>query len=168
MRAKLLPLALLAPLAVVCGCDAGAPSEAVVDNGYTADTVYRAWWKVTLFPDPVAPSSESTAERAIPATDYAYVLLARGYDLDAGGAPTQLLPLMSASMLSISRGDTLHIHVDTTAMIGDCAAGHPLTQDQADFITGSIFPVELAGYSYDAASCTLTPISADDGGTDGD
>jgi len=49
--------------------------------------------------------------------------------------------------------------------LGDCAAGHPLSTDDARFIVERIFPAEFSAVSYDPATCTAAPI--EDGGTDG-
>ena len=68
--------------------------------------------------------------------------------------------------LHVDRGQTLHIVVSPDAMIGDCAAGKPLSQADADFITGSIFPGAFAGVRYDAARCKMIPAVVPDGGAD--
>jgi hypothetical protein len=64
----------------------------------------------------------------------------------------------------VSLGDTLHIPVDDATFTGNCAAGSFLTQAQADFITREVFPGDFASRSYDAATCTTTPIG--DAGAD--
>ncbi len=55
-------------------------------------------------------------------------------------------------------GGTLHIAVDDTDFAGDCAAGDPLTQEQADFIAQLVFPCLFSGLRYDAATCTVAAI----------
>ena len=53
-------------------------------------------------------------------------------------------------------GDTVHIPVDDTTFIGNCAVGSFLTQAQADFITQIVFASDSGSYSYDPATCTTT------------
>src|SRR5262245_5195608 len=100
---------LLAP----AGCD-DAPTEAPVANAYTGDSapvVYRAWWVTTLFPDPVVVQATSAIERTIPATDFAYVLLAPGWSPDAAAPPARLVALKSREKLAAKRGELLRIEV---------------------------------------------------------
>src|SRR6202000_3025230 len=51
------------------------------------------------------------------------------------------------------RGKLLPLTVSDETFAGNCAAGAPLSQDDADFVTQRIFPLEFAGQRYDAASC---------------
>jgi hypothetical protein len=163
MNRALLCLALVLPLAA---CETPDATYAVIDNGYPAVAdggdasgsvaVYRGWWLVATFPDPVPGGSSSESERIVAGSDHAYLVLAPGWDPASGSAPVQLLPAMT-DVLSVDRGGTLHILVDDAHVTGNCAAGHPLTQPQADLITQSIFPATFAGFAFDAATCTLTP-----------
>jgi hypothetical protein len=156
-------------------CETADPTEAVVDNAYPAppdggdvsrqNVVYRAWWSVVNFTDPVPAGSEGPVERAVTSTDYAYAVLAVNWDPASGSPPTTLLPLKSAETLHVERGATLHIMVSDDTMVGNCAAGKPLSQDDADFITQRVFPGAFAGVAYDAAHCVTTPLPTD-GGTD--
>ena len=178
------PSALLLTALLAAGCNSGDATNAVIDDGYPGPTdagdatkaiaVYRGWWLVATFPAPVGGGAESGSERVVPGSDYAYMLLAPGWDPSSGSAPPLLLPAMSKDQLSVARGDTLHIQVDDAHVVGNCAAKQPLTQAQADFITQSIFPGPFAGMTYDAATCTATPVGdagadapAPDGGSDG-
>lgn len=54
--------------------------------------------------------------------------------------------------------NTLHIPVSDASFAGNCAAGGVLTQSQADFITQIVFPDVFGGFTYDAATCTTTPL----------
>jgi hypothetical protein len=161
-------------LAAVClltlgasGCDTEDPTMVVVDDDYatvpdggdpsSAVTVYKVWWLTSLMPDPVAPGDEGKAERAVAGRDYAYAVLAPGWSPSSGSPPGKLVFARSAAPLAATRGDTLHVHVSDAAFVGNCAAGKPLAQSDADFIARQIFPAELAGLAYDAATCTVSP-----------
>jgi len=133
-------------------CKTEDSSSAVVENGSGA-IVYRAWWSQTLFPDPVAPGKASAEFRTTPATDTAYVLLAPGWDPASGAPPTSFVVLKSKQQLQVKRGDELHIAVSDATFDGNCGAGSPLSQLDADFATKNIFAGELEGFDYDAATC---------------
>jgi hypothetical protein len=176
-------LVALSALALVSGCETETATSAVVDNSYppfgdggdpaTQVVVYRAWYATALFKGALAPGDTSEAERVVPATNYAYALLAVGWDPSSAEPPARFVVVRSADKLAVSRGDTLQIAVSSIAFVGDCAAGRPLSQDDADFVTQRIFPGEFANVTYDAASCVLTakPAAApalDGGPADGD
>ena len=154
-------------------CNTSDPTQAVVDNGYpalpdggdpaTQTVVYASWWSVTLFSTPVPAGAESDPARAVTSTDVAYAVLAPGWDPSSTTAPAALIPVKTATSLHAERGDTLHIVVSDATVIGNCAAGKPLSQEDADFITQSIFPGLFAGVTYDASTCVATPIPVDAG-----
>ena len=164
--------ALLAPVAL--GCQTEDATTVVVDNDYAMVdgaveggvdggagvageiTVYKVWWAVSLLPDPVSPGREGQSERAVLDTDFAYALLAPGWDPSATKPPTRFIPVKSAAELTVARGDLLHIHVSDATFVGNCAAGKPLTQADADFITQRIFPDEFVGVTYRAATCATS------------
>jgi hypothetical protein len=163
---------------VAAGCD-DDPTTAVVENGYaipsdarTADadpmTVFKVWWVTTLFATPVPPGELSETERTTPANDFAYALLAPGWSPELAGAPARLIAVRSKQPLSVAAHDLLRITVSDDQFTGNCAAGAPLGADDARFIVERIFPGELAGTSYDPATCTSLPVAADGGaGVDG-
>ena len=159
----------------VSACDTGDPTQAVVDNDYPPPdagagpqtVVYKTWWVTTLFPDPVSAGQSSDAERAVPAVDYAYAILAPGWDPTSSAPPATLLAVRSKVKLGAARGDTLHIAFSDAAFDGICGAGSSLSQDDADFITTRIFPGDFAGVHYDAATCAAVPVTDGDGGDDG-
>jgi hypothetical protein len=175
-NATLRRFATLAALAasVTCACETGSPTYAVIDNQYPPpatdggtgpqDVVYRGWWSVTYFAAPVPAGAESDPNRVVLGSDYAYAVLAPGWDPTSGSPPTTLLPMRTKEKLTVGRGGTLHITISDATADGNCAAGQPLPQDVVDLVTQSIFPGEFAGFTYDAATCTATRI--DDGGTD--
>jgi len=165
----LLPLVLLASAASLPACGTPDATYAVVDDGYPSVpeggdpsgtiAVYEGWWLVATFASPVAGGAESETERVVPGSDTAYFVLAPGWDPASGTPPSRLLPAMTKTPVAVDRGGTLHIEVDDAHVAGNCAAGQPLTQDQADFITQRIFPGAFAGLAYDAATCRATPIA---------
>jgi hypothetical protein len=144
---------LLTLLLFVAGCETENPSTAVVENGSGA-VIYRAWWSETLFRDPIAPGAASEQFRTTPATDTAYVLLAPGWDPASGAPPTSFIVLRSKQPLDVDRGHLLHIAVSDATFDGNCGAGSPLSQAEADRITSTIFAGETSAFTYDAAMCT--------------
>ena len=161
---------------LLAGC-AGFPDTApqttvILENRYAPSTslvVYDAHWlNISFQGQAVAPGASSIPQPvlagAASAENTAYVALAPGWDPTSAVAPTRFVFLQSRGGLGVALGDTLHIGVDDATFDGNCAAGHPLTQAQADFLTQIVFPSDFAGYGYDAATCTTAPIG-DAGGT---
>jgi hypothetical protein len=152
---------------LVLGCETSDSTSAVVINEYpagaTAVAVYKAWWSVALFADPVAAGQASDSVRVVPGTDYAYALLAPGWNPTTGTPPAALIPVRTAVRLSVERGDTLSIVISDGATVGNCSANSPLSAEDASFIVERIFPGEFAGVVYDPATCTAVPV-ADAGG----
>lgn len=173
MKASLLLGSLALCVACVPACETSDATQAVFDNQYpvtdagAADSVviYKAWWSVAELSAPVAAGAESAPLRVVKGTDYAYALLAVGWDPASGTVPTTLLPVRTSAQLTADRGDTLEIQISDATVLGNCFTGKPLAQADADFITQRIFPTEFAGQSYDATTCTLS--LARDGGEAG-
>lgn len=157
----------------ISGCDTSEATQAVLANEYPAPgaapfadsmVVYKGWWAVAQFPGPLAPGQVSDTVRVVEGTDYGYALLAPGWDASLGAPPSHLIPVRSVQELSVARGDTLNFAVSDTATVGNCAAGNPLAQADADFITQRIFQSEFRNLVYDAASCSASPaLGAEDG-----
>jgi hypothetical protein len=148
-------------------CESPDPSQAVIDNGYSAAdesaaSVARGWWFVAAFLAPVPPGAESAPVRVVEGSDFAYALLAREAD------PGALIPVRTRAALSAKRGETLHLEIAPANVLGDCATGEPLSQTDADFITQRIFPGPFAGSIYDAATCTASPAGQGGAGGSGD
>lgn len=150
------------------GCDTPDPTHAVVENAYPEPppdggeggagiVVFRTWWVATLFADPVLPGTVSAEERTVPETGPAYALLAPGWDPESGAPPARLVPVISRAPLRAVRGTTLRIQVSDETFAGNCAAGQPLSEEDADFVTQRIFPGAFAGLVYDARTCTSAP-----------
>jgi hypothetical protein len=154
-------------------CETSDPTNAVIQNAYppvanggnaaTQNVVYRGWWSVTLFANPGAAGATADPERAVASSDYAYVVLAPGWDPGSTTPPTSLLPMKSKAPVVANRGDTLSIVVSDQTFSGNCKTGTPLSQDDADFIASRIFPGQFAGVTYDAAHCMATAIERDAG-----
>ena len=157
MNPRQLGLACLTLCAASC---AGFPDEAptthaVVENRYAAPggpVVHRAYWQAVSFDDPVLPGTSSVVLEAVPSSpNRAYVLL-------AGPGPSTFVVLQSRVDFGATLGHTTRIPVDDATFTGNCAAGAPLAPAEADFITRLVFPDDFAGRTYDAATCTTTPI----------
>jgi hypothetical protein len=158
---------------LIAACNTSDPSSAVLANEYptasdagSADSmaVYKGWWAVAQFADPVAAGQVSDPVRVVPGSDYGYALLAPGWDPSGDTPPATLIPLRSAQKLTVARGGTLNFVVSDEATLGNCSAGKPLTQEDADFITQRIFPVEFSNANYDAARCRTSPAPGGGGG----
>jgi len=173
-RIPTLSLLLLAALAAaalaLAACDTETASSSVIDNDYPAapadgsdpgkqTVVYRAWWFATYYPTPVPGGASSDVLRAVPASDFAYAVLAPGWDPASPSPPTRFVIVKSKAALAVELGDLLHIAVSDATFAGHCAAGQPLTQDEADFVTERIFPGVFTGKTYDAKTCTTTDVT---------
>jgi hypothetical protein len=162
-------LFVVASTAFAMACD--TPHTLVVmENGYDASAVpplviYDAFWQAVRFETPIAPGSSSDPLTTVAASENtAYVVLAPGWDPQSTTPPTSLIVMESRAGFGVSFDSTLDIQVDDTTFMGNCASGSSLTQGEANFITQFVFPNDFASLSYDATSCTTTPIS--DAGTD--
>ena len=157
LLASALGSAVLVTLAV--GCDAPETSV-VLENRYPAATIYLAGWQAVCFSRPVLPGASSDPQTTVSASDNTvYALLAPGGLPEDGGVPAALVVLQSQGGFAVHLGDTLHIPVDDDTFAGDCAAGRPLSQAQADIVTRFVFPSVFAALQYDAATCTTTAAS---------
>jgi hypothetical protein len=174
---KIVSFAWVLSASLILGCNTSEPTSAVLSNEYPpasdagsedSTPVYKGWWAVSQFPDPVAAGQVSEPVRIVLGSDYGYALLAPGWDVASSTPPTTLIPVRSAQKLSIGRGELLTFVVSADASVGDCRAGTPLTQADADFITQRIFPGEFADRIYDAESCTTSAVSAGEGGAGGE
>ncbi|HXX68428.1 MAG TPA: hypothetical protein VEK07_14665 [Polyangiaceae bacterium] len=160
------------PLVLVLASHCSPPdTSVVVDNDYPANSpaplvVYQAYWQTATFTTPIPPGSSSASSSAVPASaTTAYAVLAPGWNPAGSTPPSSLVVLQSQMGFSVHLDDTLHIPVDDTTFAGNCAAGSFLTQPQADFITQIVFPGVFACLTYDAAACTVSPMT--DGGCEG-
>jgi len=157
-------------------CNTSDPTFAVLSNQYPVASdagspgpmsVYKGWWVIAQFFDPVAAGQVSDPVRIVQGSDYGYALLAPGWDTASDTPPTTLIPVRSAQKLSVGRGEMLTFVVSDRATMGNCGAGNPLTQEEADTITQRIFPGEFATLTYDAATCTTAPAVDGEGGAGG-
>jgi hypothetical protein len=173
---KVLASVWLMSLPLLAGCEASEPTRAVLRNDYPpstdpgsvdSSTVYRGWWSVAQFPAPVVAGQVSDPVRVVEGSDYGYALLAPAWDESSGSPPNTLIALRSAAKLSVGRGDWLTFVVSAQTTVGDCRAGDPLSPEDAAFITQRIFPVQFAGSSYDAATCTTSSMLANEAGAGG-
>jgi hypothetical protein len=163
----------LALTATMIGCDKGPGTTVTIENHYATSArgplvVYRAKWEAVAFPDPVPPGSSSAPESTVPASkSTAYVVLAPGWDPASASPPTSLIVMQSRDGFEVHLDGALHVPVDDTTFIGNCAAGSFLSTAQADFITRLVFPADFASVRYEPATCTAKPIAdAGDAGAD--
>jgi hypothetical protein len=163
-------LVLAAGLAPACEPPSVASTFVVVDDAYPAQSgyvVYRAFWQAVSFTAPIPPGSSSDPQSTVPASaNTAYVLVAPGWDPASGTSPTTFFVLQSRQGYGAHVNDTAHIPVSDASFAGDCAAGSPLTQAQADFVTQYVFPDVFGGFAYDAATCTTTALGDGAAGAD--
>ena len=140
-------------------------TNVVLENNYAPSTrplvVYHASWQAISFQDDggVPPGAASDTQVTVPASEnLAFVVLAPGWDRDSSKPPTSFVVMRSRHGFAVHLDTTLHISVDDTTFLGNCAAGSFLTQAQADFITQLVFPTDFATFKYDPATCTVTPL----------
>ena len=148
----------------VLSCDFAITGTAVLDNKYppsaTPLVVYRAAFETATFGDPVPPGSSSTPQRTEPTSgDNCYVLLAPGWTPTTSPAPTSFVIMKSVQTFGVGAGEVVHIPIDDSSFIGNCATGRVLPQEEATVIAKSFFRDLLAGVEYNAATCTITPVS---------
>ncbi len=170
---KALPLVFSVCCSLLTGCETSEPTQAVFDNDYARSgsdpgfseeiVVYKAWWSVAQLTEPVGPGNESDPVRIVPGTDFAYALLAPGWDRESGAPPSALIPVRTRGELTAARGETLRVPLSDATTLGNCAGveTEPLAQADADFITQRIFPAEFSNLSYDAATCVAVPSAVD-------
>jgi len=173
--AALLTLGAAVLAAQLVACRTEDPTFAVVENGYPVleeggnpalqTVVYKVWWGVTLFDDPVMPGATGAEQRGVPESAVAFALLAPGWDPASGKPPTTLIPVMSRDFFVVKRGDTLQMRVSDDTFGGNCATRQTLAQEDADFITQRIFPGEFEGVTYDPRTCTSIPLQTGDAGS---
>jgi hypothetical protein len=155
-------LCALAVFACVGGCDT-PQTLVVIDNDYPPSSspmvIFQAFWQAVSFTAPVAPAASSDPQSTVAASpNTAWVVLAPGFDPTSSTPPASFIVLESLAGFEVHLDDTLHIPVDDTTFVGNCAAGSVLSQSEADFITQRVFASVFAGSSYDAATCTTTPV----------
>ncbi len=153
--------ACVAAALLLIGCD--TPSTTVsLGNAYppapvSAFVIYRAFWQAVSFPTPIPPGASSDPADTVAASpNTAYVVVAPGWDATAGAPPASFLVLESRAGFAVHWNTTLHIPVDDDTVAGNCAAGSPLAQADADFITQRVFASDFSGLRYDAATCTTS------------
>jgi hypothetical protein len=154
---KVALLALVAPFVGACEDASNASTFVVMDNDYPASSgyvIYQAFWQAVPFRTPLPPGSSSDPQISVPASaNTAYVVLAPGWDPSSGTSPTSFIFLESRQGYGVDVGKTVHIPVSDVTFAGNCAAGSPLPQAEADFLTQIVFP-DAGAYKYDAATCT--------------
>jgi hypothetical protein len=162
VKVSALLASVVAMLASGCEPASNTSTFVVLDNAYAARSqyvIYQAFWQAVPFETPIPPGTSSDAQSTVPASgSTAYVLVAPGWDPASSTPPTSFVVLESRQAYGVHVGDTVHIPVSDTSFVGNCAAGNPLPQSEATFITQLVFPDIFSSYAYDAATCTATPL----------
>ena len=154
-----------AALRLAPGCQ-GDLSQAVVVNEYPANvpepyTIYKVWYRSTLFLEPVSPGQESGASRIGPGTEPAYALVTPSFDAD-GGTRT-LLPARTRNVVQTGSGDTGRLVFSPTAALVGCGGPNGLSREDYDIITTRVFPGDVV-VPFDPLGCTPQAQQAEDAG----
>ena len=144
-------------------------TEAVVVNGFPAAgtstvSVYKVWYRTTLWLKPIPAGMESETLRIGTGTEPAYAILAVGLpaaggddatDVDAGPASTPRFFLArTRDVLATGEGESKRIVLSPTSLAGPCASGAPLSREEYALIAARIFPGDvLEPFN---AECTLS------------
>jgi hypothetical protein len=161
-RAILAQALAAAAMASACGGCTGPSTSVVFANDYlptapASPVVYTALWQAITLAAPLVPGASSEPALTVAASaNTAYAVLAPGWSPSSKAAPTSLVALQSRSGYAVDLDGALTVPIDDAAFAGDCGSGSPLTQAEADVITGLVFPQTFAGFTYDAATCRLT------------
>jgi hypothetical protein len=162
VKVSALLASVVATLASGCKPASNTSTFVVLDNAYPAQgkyVIYQAFWQAVPFDTPIPPGTSSDPQNSVPASaNTAYAIVAPGWDPTSSTPPTAFLVLESRQGYGVHVGDTVHIPVSDVTFVGNCAAGNPLSQSEATFITQFVFPDIFASYAYDAATCTTAPI----------
>jgi len=155
MERRAAPLFVLVAASLLAACD--TPSTRVLVENRSGAVVYRARWHAVSFDAPLAPGASSEPADTVPASETpAWAVLAPGFDPATPDAtPPSLVVVRSRAGFAVGLNQTLTIPVDDATFAGDCAAGDPLDQAEADFLTTRVFADLFAGRRYDAATCTV-------------
>jgi hypothetical protein len=155
----------LAVMRLAPGCQ-GDLSQAVVVNEYPANvteryTVYKVWYRSTLFLEPVSPGQESGALRIGPGTEPAYALLAPSFDVDSG--MRTLVPARTREPVQTGPGDTGRLVFSPTGALVGCGGPNGLSREDYDVITTRIFPNDVV-VPFDPSGCMPPAQQAQDAG----
>lgn len=120
-------------------------TDAHVENRTTDLVVVKAWYRSTLFVDPIAPGASSESLRVGAGTEPLYALVARATDADAPSAGP-LLVARSREPVSTSPGAHEALVVSSETMLVGCGPDG-LSPEERDFVATRIFPRD------DVAAC---------------
>jgi hypothetical protein len=132
------PRYLLLPL--LFACDGSDATYAAVQNRHDT-TVYKAWYRTTLFADPVTPGNDAPVHLVAPGGGVAYLLLAPGWDPDAG--PPPMLSAAVTGTVDAEKGRIADIVVSKDTLRTACTAPpnvNPLAREDYDLLRERIFP----------------------------
>jgi hypothetical protein len=132
-------------LLLLASCESSDATYAAVSNqlGDGGATVYKVWYRTTLFTEPVTPGNDSPVHVVAPGGDVAYVLLVAEWDPNTG-PKGPLVPAITP-LVGVDKGDIARIVVAKDAIRTACTGtptSGPLAQDEYDHIRLRIFPDE--------------------------
>ena len=161
-----LGLALLATMLVsaTSACATSDPTQAVVVNAFTDDyTVLKVWYRSELFIETVPKGAESSEHRVTTGSEYAYAIVTKGYDSEAGVPTGPLVVVRTTKPLPVARGDTVRITLSEATTVAECFGSPRLGQAEYERIAQRIFPAETVP-DFDPTKCGALPPG--DGGSD--
>jgi hypothetical protein len=167
MRTAASLLASLLALTVGAACDGSDPTYMAVSNrlGDGGATIYKAWYRTTLFTEPTAPGADTPVHLVAPGAAPAYVVLAPAWDPRGdASAPGELVGIVSASPVLVKKGDTGRIAVASDVVRGVCFGAPPLSRDEYDVVRDLIFPDDTLPAYDDACGPGGPPEAPADGG----
>jgi hypothetical protein len=137
-------------LLLLVACDGSDATYAVATNVFAADadgaptSVFKVFYRTTLFTEPIAPGNDTPAHLVAPGGDRAYAILAPGWSPDApdAGPPPSFVGVVTAKGILATKGGTVRIELGPTTVRGACAGEPPLTRDEYDVLKDRIFPAE--------------------------
>jgi hypothetical protein len=129
-------------LLLLAACDGSDATYAAVTNqlGPGGPTVYKVWYRTTLFTEPVSPGNDSPVHVVAPGGGVAYALLAPGWDPDAG-PPRSVLGGVTGT-IGADKGKVVRIEIAPDKLRTACSAGGQLARDEYDVLRERIFPGE--------------------------
>jgi hypothetical protein len=131
-------------------CDGSDATYAAATNTFPTapnaapTSVYKVWFRSTLFTEPITPGNDTPVHLVAPGGDVAYAVLAPGWNADDpdAGAPPALVGVRTTNGVFATKGEIARIELGPSTVRGACTGEPPLTKDEYDVIRDRIFPAE--------------------------